>query len=69
MVSDEPGLVLPRPDLARRAYMLKPLADLAPQLVHPTLRRTMLELWNAFDGEAHQMTPLHDSDWRADGAQ
>ena len=30
LVSDEPGLIVPRPDLLRRAYMLKPMADIAP---------------------------------------
>ena len=30
MVCDEPQLKLPRPDLLKRAYMLGPLADLAP---------------------------------------
>ena len=32
-VSHEPGLTLPRPDLVRRAYMLGPMAELAPHLV------------------------------------
>jgi 2-amino-4-hydroxy-6-hydroxymethyldihydropteridine diphosphokinase len=45
VVSDEPGLILPRPDLLRRAFMLKPLADLAPGLRHPTQHRTIGELW------------------------
>lgn len=40
------GVVLPRPDLVRRAYMLKPMADLAPDLRHPTLNKTMRELWD-----------------------
>ena len=34
-VCDEPGLKLPRPDLLKRAYMLGPLAELAPEVVHP----------------------------------
>jgi 2-amino-4-hydroxy-6-hydroxymethyldihydropteridine diphosphokinase len=54
-VSGAPGLVLPRPDLARRAYMLRPMAELAPDLVHPGLGRTMRELWHAFDRDAHPM--------------
>jgi 2-amino-4-hydroxy-6-hydroxymethyldihydropteridine diphosphokinase len=48
LVSDEPGLILPRPDLLRRAFMLKPLADLAPGLLHPTQHRTVGELWAQF---------------------
>ncbi len=50
VVSDEPGLILPRPDLLRRAFMLKPLADLAPGLRHPTQHRTIGELWADFAG-------------------
>jgi 2-amino-4-hydroxy-6-hydroxymethyldihydropteridine diphosphokinase len=63
-VADEPGLVLPRPDLVRRAYMLGPMAELAPDLVHPTLGATMRELWHAFDRQAHAMQPV-DLGWPA----
>lgn len=58
LVSHEPGLVTPRPDLIRRAYMLKPLFDIAPDIVHPTLHKTIRELWEAFDRDAHAMTPV-----------
>ena len=61
LISDEPGLVLPRPDLVRRAYMLKPMADIAPDLRHPTLGKTMRELWDAFARDAHplELVTLH----------
>src|SRR5581483_9911279 len=36
LVLDEPRLKLPRPDLLKRAFMLGPLAEIAPDLVHPT---------------------------------
>ncbi len=42
-VCDEPGLVLPRPDLLRRAYMLGPAAEIAPGFVHPTLGVTLAD--------------------------
>ncbi|HKU13873.1 MAG TPA: 2-amino-4-hydroxy-6-hydroxymethyldihydropteridine diphosphokinase [Steroidobacteraceae bacterium] len=58
LVSDEPGLVLPRPDLLRRAYMLKPLADLAPGLRHPTQQRTIAELWADFPDRAAGLTAV-----------
>jgi len=61
-VSDEADLKLPRPDLLRRAYMLKPMVDLAPDLRHPTLGATMAELWRGFDAAAHPLTPV-DLGW------
>ena len=57
-VSDEPGLIIPRPDLVRRPYMLKPMADLAPDVVHPLQQKTMRELWAAFDSAGHEMRAL-----------
>lgn len=58
MVCNEPGLVLPRPDLVRRAYMLGPAAELAPDLVHPTLGIPLGDLWSRFDQSAHPMQPV-----------
>lgn len=54
-VLEEPGLVLPRPDLLARAYMLGPLADIAPDLVHPLAHATIGELWSRFDRESHPL--------------
>lgn len=54
--SAAPGLTLPRPDLVRRPYMLKPMADVAPDVRHPTLHKTMRELWDAFDAEGHELS-------------
>ena len=34
-IVDEPGLIVPHPRLAERAFILEPLAALAPGLVHP----------------------------------
>lgn len=58
LVSDEPGLIVPRPDLLRRPYMLKPMADIAPEVRHPVLGTTMRELWRTFDGDAHSMVEV-----------
>jgi len=43
-VLDLPGLKLPHPELHRRPFVLRPLADLAPDLVHPVLKKTVAEL-------------------------
>jgi 2-amino-4-hydroxy-6-hydroxymethyldihydropteridine diphosphokinase len=61
LVCDEPAVKLPRPDLLRRAYMLGPLAALAPQVVHPTAGVSIGELWRRFDQAAHPLQPLTDA--------
>ena len=55
LVCQEPHLKLPRPDLLKRAYMLGPLAVLAPEVVHPTAGETIGELWSRFDRAAHPL--------------
>jgi 2-amino-4-hydroxy-6-hydroxymethyldihydropteridine diphosphokinase len=67
-VCERPGLVLPRPDLVRRPYMLGPMAELAPDLRHPTLGLTMGELWQRFDRAAHAMQVV-DLGWAPGAAQ
>ena len=39
-----PGLRIPHPELHRRRFVLEPLAELAPGLEHPVLRKTVVEL-------------------------
>jgi 2-amino-4-hydroxy-6-hydroxymethyldihydropteridine diphosphokinase len=39
-------LEVPRPDL-EQAFVLKPLADIAPRVVHPVLGMTIFDLWRA----------------------
>jgi 2-amino-4-hydroxy-6-hydroxymethyldihydropteridine diphosphokinase len=66
LVCERPGLVLPRPDLVRRPYMLGPMAEIAPDLRHPTLGSTMGELWQGFDRDAHAMQVV-DLGWPSGG--
>ena len=43
-VIDTPDLQVPHPRMAERRFVLEPLAQLAPELRHPMLRRTVAEL-------------------------
>src|SRR5690606_37585159 len=44
-LSGDKNLKLPRPELMKRAYVLKPLVDLAPNLRHPQNQLSMWILW------------------------
>lgn len=43
-VMSDDGLTLPHPRMAERRFVLQPLCDLAPDLIHPVLGRSMAEL-------------------------
>jgi 2-amino-4-hydroxy-6-hydroxymethyldihydropteridine diphosphokinase len=49
---------LPRPDLLKRPYMLGPMAQIAPDVVHPTAGKTIGALWQEFDRDEHAMVPV-----------
>lgn len=46
---DTRSLTLPHPRLHQRRFVLEPLAELVPRLVHPTLHKTISELLAALD--------------------
>ena len=50
-VIDSEDLVVPHPRMTERRFVLQPLADLAPDLRHPVLRRTVRELLAGVSGQ------------------
>ena len=46
---------LPREDVLEYSFVLRPLAELAPDLTHPVTGRTMLEHWQDFDASRHPL--------------
>ena len=41
---NSPGLTIPHPAMARRRFVLEPLAEIAPGVVHPIVRKSVREL-------------------------
>ena len=59
---DLPGLTLPHPQLARRRFVLAPLAEISPATIHPTLHQTIAELLAALPAQGpnapHAVIPV-----------
>lgn len=49
MILDKEGLVIPHPRMHERAFVLKPLADLAPDLCHPVIGKSVKNLLQGVD--------------------
>jgi 2-amino-4-hydroxy-6-hydroxymethyldihydropteridine diphosphokinase len=45
------GLELPRGEILKHAFVLRPLADIAPDTRHPVAGLTYAELWARFEGD------------------
>ena len=40
-----PDLQVPHPDMQNRDFVLRPLVQIAPEAVHPILKKTIRQLW------------------------
>ncbi len=58
LVCEEEGLNLPRRDVTEYPFVLRPLADIAGELLHPVLGRSYRELWEAFDKRQVELRPF-----------
>lgn len=45
-IIDEPNLKIPHPFLHERRFCLEPLCEIAPKLIHPSLKRPLVDLLN-----------------------
>lgn len=62
-VGVDSGIELPRAEITKNAFVLLPLAEIAPQVLHPHLRKSYCDLWRAYD-QASQSLWTIDFEWR-----
>ena len=59
-VIHEDGLTLPRDDITRYAFVLRPLAEIAGDARHPVSGERFADMWAAFDADSQRMRRV---DW------
>jgi len=57
------GVELPRGEILENAFVLCPLADLAPDDIHPVAGRTYRELWQNYDKSSQALVKV-EFEWR-----
>ncbi|HET9909942.1 MAG TPA: 2-amino-4-hydroxy-6-hydroxymethyldihydropteridine diphosphokinase [Anaerolineales bacterium] len=60
LILNTPPLLLPHPRLQERGFVLMPLSDIAPNLVHPTLRKTVSQMLESCDTNGIQVYEKSD---------
>jgi 2-amino-4-hydroxy-6-hydroxymethyldihydropteridine diphosphokinase len=67
----EPGLQIPHPRLAERAFVLIPLNEIAPEIIVPGHQRTVAQLLQTLleknKGKSHAVVQVQSDVWRARG--
>ena len=58
LITDENDLEIPRGEILENAFVLWPLAEIAPQLTHPVTHQSYAEHWAAFDKTKEKLYPV-----------
>lgn len=54
LIIDTPAQ-LPRDEINKNAFVLWPLSEIAPQLIHPIIKQNYLTLWQSYDKNYQQL--------------
>lgn len=59
VITDDSGLIIPHPRMHKRRFVLAPICDIEPELVHPVLKQTMAALLKQSDDDPQQEVILY----------
>jgi len=56
LVMNNPRLVIPHPRMHKRRFVLKPICDIDPHIIHPVFHRTMRSLLESLSEKGQRIT-------------
>ena len=59
LVLNEPPVRLPREDVLKYSFVLRPLAEIAPNYRHPVTGQLISEHWREFDAASHPLVAVN----------
>ncbi len=59
LINDQRPVHVPRDDVLQYSFVLRPLAEIAPDQVHPVTGKTYLEHWQVFDAASHPLEEMN----------
>lgn len=63
LIGDCEGVQLPRAEIVKNAFVLKPLVDVAADLIHPIEKQSYQQLWALYDKQSQPLTAV-DFSWQ-----
>ncbi len=65
-ILDEPGLTVPHAEMQNRLFVLAPLAEIAPDLIHPQIKKSAAQLHRDFCSKDQDICPMewHEGEHR-----
>lgn len=58
LIKHEGRIDVPRYEIRRYAFVLRPLSEMIPDSLHPELKLSYRDMWNGFDDAAQPMSPV-----------